>query len=189
MHDHLLRHYGPPSSALKAHCCDAAMGIGSLYVCAPVVARTQPTADTWYGTPKHENSATAYLHQCLNLSMDRTGAPKKLWLLCLLYCVYVLNRLAHATLNDRTPIEACFGVTPISVLSFASISSKKSTTMSAMNLMHLSRSSQTTKISLCWIVWLFARLMMIIPICELLLQVTRSLYKIRTKINVTNTSR
>ena len=71
MHDHLLRHYGPPSSALKAHCCDAAMGIGSLYVCAPVVARTQPTADTWYGTPKHENSATAYLHQFLNLSMGR----------------------------------------------------------------------------------------------------------------------
>ena len=45
-------------------------------------------------------------------TMDRTGALKKLWLLCLLYCVYVLNRLAHATFNDRTPIEACFGFTP-----------------------------------------------------------------------------
>ena len=45
-------------------------------------------------------------------TMDRTGAPKKLWLFCLIYCVYVLNRLAHVNLNQRTPMEACFGVTP-----------------------------------------------------------------------------
>ena len=44
--------------------------------------------------------------------MDRSGAPKKLWLLCLLYCVYILNRLAHVRLDNRTPLEICFGPTP-----------------------------------------------------------------------------
>ena len=46
------------------------------------------------------------------VTMDRTGAPKNLWLLCLVYCVYILNRLSHKNLGYRTPIEACFGVTP-----------------------------------------------------------------------------
>jgi hypothetical protein len=47
-----------------------------------------------------------------NVVMDRTGAPGLLWLLCMTYCVYMLNHLAHANLNWRTPIEAAFGYTP-----------------------------------------------------------------------------
>jgi hypothetical protein len=38
-----------------------------------------------------------------NMTMDRVGAPPDLWLLCLGYVVFILNRLAHATLNGQTP--------------------------------------------------------------------------------------
>ena len=47
-----------------------------------------------------------------NVVLDRTGAPRHLWLLCLLWCVYVLNHLSHATLSQRTPLEVAFGATP-----------------------------------------------------------------------------
>lgn len=49
--------------------------------------------------------------------MDRTGSPDLLWLLCMIYVVFILNRLSHKTLGGKTPIEASLGYTPdISVL-------------------------------------------------------------------------
>ncbi|MGH3055873.1 MAG: hypothetical protein ACRDL7_12945, partial [Gaiellaceae bacterium] len=47
-----------------------------------------------------------------NILMDRTGTPEALWLLCMHYVVYLLNRLAAPTLEQRTPMEVAFGVTP-----------------------------------------------------------------------------
>ena len=44
--------------------------------------------------------------------MDRTGAPGYLWYLCMLYVVYLLNRVAVESLGWRTPMEKCFGETP-----------------------------------------------------------------------------
>ena len=44
--------------------------------------------------------------------MDRVNAPNHLWYLCLKYVVQVLNHLASPSLNNRTPIEKAFGVTP-----------------------------------------------------------------------------
>jgi len=64
---------------------------------------------------QHQNPAERRIQDVKAMTttvMDRTGAPKKLWLFCLLYCVYVLNRLSHVSLDQRTPLEACFGVTP-----------------------------------------------------------------------------
>ena len=47
-----------------------------------------------------------------NMTMDRVGAPPELWLLCMVYVVYILNRFAHATLNGQTPMYVGFGTTP-----------------------------------------------------------------------------
>jgi len=48
----------------------------------------------------------------VNIIMDRTGCPNSLWVMCSLYVVYLLNHLANPALNWRTPIEACYGITP-----------------------------------------------------------------------------
>ena len=47
-----------------------------------------------------------------NKIMDRTGAPAKLWFLCMLYTVQLLNHTAMEALKWRTPVEAAFGETP-----------------------------------------------------------------------------
>jgi hypothetical protein len=44
--------------------------------------------------------------------MARVGAPQSLWFLCMLYVVYLLNHTATESINWRTPIEKCMGVTP-----------------------------------------------------------------------------
>ena len=44
--------------------------------------------------------------------MDRTGTPARLWLLALKYAFYILNRIAHKTLEEKTPMEIAGGVTP-----------------------------------------------------------------------------
>jgi hypothetical protein len=47
-----------------------------------------------------------------NITMDSVGAPPELWLLCMTYVIYILNRLENATLNEQTPIYVGFGTTP-----------------------------------------------------------------------------
>ena len=69
---------------------------------------------------QHQNPAERYIQtvkKTSNSILDRTGAPNKLWLLCVLYVVFLLNQIACSTLNWRTPIEVAFGETPdVSVL-------------------------------------------------------------------------
>jgi hypothetical protein len=47
-----------------------------------------------------------------NTLMSCTGSPGWLWLLCMMYCVFLLNRLAAVSLGWHTPIKVAFGVTP-----------------------------------------------------------------------------
>ena len=44
--------------------------------------------------------------------MDRTGAPNYTWYLALKYVAKLLNHIASKKLNNKTPIEVAFGVTP-----------------------------------------------------------------------------
>ena len=64
---------------------------------------------------QHQNPAERRIQDVKRLSntlMDRTGSPSKFWLLCLLYTVYVLNRLSTESLQWKTPMEAAFGQKP-----------------------------------------------------------------------------
>jgi hypothetical protein len=64
---------------------------------------------------QHQNPAERRIQDVKRMSntlMDRTGTPNKFWLLCLLYTVYVINRLATESLNWKTPMEAAFGQKP-----------------------------------------------------------------------------
>ena len=44
--------------------------------------------------------------------LDRTGAPGNTWLLALLYVIFILNCIAYAGLDWRTPLEVWGGSTP-----------------------------------------------------------------------------
>ena len=64
---------------------------------------------------QHQNYAERRIQEVKSTStiiMDRVKAPDCLWYLCLKYVVQVLNHLATPNLNNRTPIEKAFGVTP-----------------------------------------------------------------------------
>ena len=64
---------------------------------------------------QHQNYAECQIQEVKstsNIIMDRVNAPNYLWYLCLKYVVQVLNHLATPSLNNRTPIEKAFGVTP-----------------------------------------------------------------------------
>ena len=52
------------------------------------------------------------LKKMVNFIMDKTGAPRYLWVMCSMYVVCLLHHLAQPGLNWRTPIEACYGYTP-----------------------------------------------------------------------------
>ena len=62
-----------------------------------------------------QNEAERYIQEVkkmVNTIMDRTGAPNNLWILCTLYVVYILNRIAQPDLNWRSAYETCYGITP-----------------------------------------------------------------------------
>ena len=62
-----------------------------------------------------QNPAERRIKEVKNLTrslMDRTGTPAYLWLLALKYACYILNRIAHKTLDGKTPMEIAGGVTP-----------------------------------------------------------------------------
>ena len=64
---------------------------------------------------QHQNPAERRIQEVKKLSnqmLDRTGAPPNLWLLCVLYIVYLLNRMSSETLDWKTPIEAATGQQP-----------------------------------------------------------------------------
>ena len=76
----------------------------------------------WQSEPLHPHQNFAEWHYqrvkaTANRTMDRFGAPLETWLLALKYSAYVLNRIAHASLGYKTPIQALTGQRPdISVL-------------------------------------------------------------------------
>ena len=64
---------------------------------------------------QHQNFAERQIQEVkkrCNLLLDRTGTPASYWLLCTNYVVYILNRLASASLNQKTPIEVATGQQP-----------------------------------------------------------------------------
>ena len=64
---------------------------------------------------QHQNLAERRIQEVKKLSnqmLDRTGAPPSLWLLCVYYVVYLLNRLSSETIDWKTPIEAATGQQP-----------------------------------------------------------------------------
>jgi len=67
--------------------------------------------------PNHpqQNPAERYIGHVKELVikiLDRTGASDKFWALCGTYVVYILNRMAHPLLDNRTPFERRHGYTP-----------------------------------------------------------------------------
>ena len=44
--------------------------------------------------------------------MNRSGAPAKCWLLCLIYLCYLLNHIVCSALDGKIPLLALTGITP-----------------------------------------------------------------------------
>jgi hypothetical protein len=64
---------------------------------------------------QHQNPAERRIQEVKKLGnhlMDRTNTPPHLWLLCLLYVIYLLNRLSTQSIDWKTPIEAATGQQP-----------------------------------------------------------------------------
>jgi Reverse transcriptase (RNA-dependent DNA polymerase) len=64
---------------------------------------------------QHQNPAERRIQDVKKLSnqiMDRTGTPPEYWLLCLLYVIFLLNRLSTESLDWLTPFEKAFGQKP-----------------------------------------------------------------------------
>ena len=62
----------------------------------------------WQSEPhnQQQNMAENYIGKALNRTnvvMDRTGAPAKYWLLCLMYVATLLNFTANPSLNWQIP--------------------------------------------------------------------------------------
>jgi hypothetical protein len=64
---------------------------------------------------QHQNPAERRIQdvkKVCNQIMDCTGTPPQYWLLCLLYVIYLLNRLSTESLGWATPYEKAFGQKP-----------------------------------------------------------------------------
>ena len=73
--------------------------------------------EDWQSEPHHQQQNFAerkyqVVKSYVNNIMNRTGAWPGLWLLCLKYVCFLLNHLATATLQWRTPMEVLHGSTP-----------------------------------------------------------------------------
>jgi hypothetical protein len=104
----LICHHGAPnglfSNNAKAQCGKRVLDILSLYAikdfqCEPY-QQHQNFAERKIGDTKRLTDSTI---------MDRTGTPAKLWLLCLLYVVFLMNHLASSSLDGVTPMEKATG--------------------------------------------------------------------------------
>jgi len=63
----------------------------------------------------HQNQAERYIGEIkrlVTMVMDRTRSPDEFWALCAKYVTYIVNRMAHPDLQNRTPYEKCHGYTP-----------------------------------------------------------------------------
>ena len=64
---------------------------------------------------QHQNYAERRIQELkrmINTILDRSGAPPEMWLLCLLFIIYLMNRLAVDSLKGKSPIEAAFNQVP-----------------------------------------------------------------------------
>ena len=61
---------------------------------------------TQHQNPNFAESHIDDLERVTNTLMDRTGTPPKLWLLCLTFVCFLLNNMAHPSLNWNTPLFA-----------------------------------------------------------------------------------
>ena len=64
---------------------------------------------------QHQNYAERRMQELkrmLNTMLDRSGAPADMWLLCLLFIIYLMNRLDVDSLGGKSPIEAAFNQRP-----------------------------------------------------------------------------
>jgi len=73
--------------------------------------------DDWQSEPHHQHQNFAegrwgVIKAYTNNTLNRTGAPPSTWLLCIMWVCFVMNHLATAQLNYRTPMEALTGQTP-----------------------------------------------------------------------------
>ena len=72
---------------------------------------------SWQSEPHHQHqnlSERKYqqIKRMVNIIMDRVGAPAELWLLCLEYVCYILNRLSSKVLDHKTLLEVATGQHP-----------------------------------------------------------------------------
>ena len=73
--------------------------------------------DSWQSEPhyQHQNPAERSYQDAktsVNIIMNMVGAPAYTWLLCFCYVLFILNRLAHKSLDWTTPYEKLHGVPP-----------------------------------------------------------------------------
>ena len=73
--------------------------------------------DDWQSEPYYQQQNPAerrYRHVKANTNktMNRTGAPAYTWLLCMMYVLFIMNRMATSSLGDRTPHERLWNSTP-----------------------------------------------------------------------------
>jgi hypothetical protein len=71
----------------------------------------------WQNEPLQQQQNPAERHyqtakRMTNTVTNRTNSPAYTWLLVLLYVCFLLNHVAHAKLQFRTPLEALTGTTP-----------------------------------------------------------------------------
>ena len=70
-----------------------------------------------HSEPYHQNRNPAEwryrtIKSWANTVMNRSGAPAKCWLLCMIYVCYILNHIACAALNGSIPLLVLYGITP-----------------------------------------------------------------------------
>ena len=72
---------------------------------------------SYYSEPymQHQNRAERRIQDVKSFTLtllDRTGSPSNIWYLAMEYAVYIINRISHKKLHNKTPIEVCFVYTP-----------------------------------------------------------------------------
>jgi hypothetical protein len=73
--------------------------------------------DDWQSEPHHQHQNPAErryqtIKMYVERILDRSGAPPDLWLLCMTYVCFLLNRLASKALNNMTPFQMLNGYPP-----------------------------------------------------------------------------
>ena len=68
--------------------------------------------EQYYQNQNYAERRIQEIKRFCNTIMDRTGTPPEMWLLCLMFVVFLMNRLSTESLGGITPIEAAFNFKP-----------------------------------------------------------------------------